>query len=375
MRTGRRRLFFLSTVMLIALAAAVFAWRQQWDDGTFVEARGERFVLDGRTFRFVGANMYNAAGDPEIYQCGPWMENPDEELNRWFEHARRDFGGRVIRFWAFQSYTKGGEDWRALDRVMRVAKAHDLRVIPVLENQWLDCTEGGVKADSWYAGGYLKPYGGYPLSYKEYVRRVVSRYRDEPAVFAWMLLNEAESKTPRGEGNPAPLYDFTRDMSAYVKSLDSRHLLTLGVLGSGQGGVAGEDYARLHALPALDFLEYHDYNREYEALPGAPDAPPDTLAAALATARRLDKPLLIGEAGITTCVSVNGSEVVSPRLRAQVFDAKIGAFFEAGGAGYLAWAWDPVSDCDHNFATGDPLNAVLLYHARLLRRQLGRADQ
>lgn len=368
MRSGHH-VILLSGALMLTLAAIAFVWQQRRAGGGFAGMRDGQFVLNGRPFRFVGANLYNAAGDPAIFQCGPRMAAPDEQLDHWFRRAREDYGGRVIRFWAFQSYTAGGTDWRGLDRVMRLAREHDLRVIPVLENQWPDCTEGDAKADSWYAGGYMRPYGGYPLSYKEYVRRVVSRYRDEPAVFAWMLLNEAESATPRGDANTTPLYDFARDMSAYVKSLDANHLVTLGVVGGGQAGIAGEDYARLHVLPTIDFLEYHDYQAEYEALPGSPDAPPDTLASAIATAARLGKPLLVGEAGITTCRPVNGSEVVSPRLRAQIFDAKLGAFFAAGGAGYLVWAWDPASACEHDFTAGDPLNAVLLYHARLLRRQ------
>ena len=134
---------------------------------SFVTARGTQFSLAGAPFRFVGSNMYNAAGDPAIYECGPYMGNPERELDDWFRRARTEFDGQVIRFWAFQSYTKGGADWRALDRVFRLANAHGLKVIPVLENQWAACTEGDYKSDAWYADGYTRPYGGYALSYRD----------------------------------------------------------------------------------------------------------------------------------------------------------------------------------------------------------------
>jgi hypothetical protein len=473
----------------------------------FVTRSGSDFLLDGAPFRFVGANMYNAAGDPATYQCGPWMSKPDVELDAWFARARTDFGGRVVRFWAFQRYTSGGTDWRGLDRVMRLANKHGLKVIPVLENQWGDCSQGGTKYDAWYAGGYNQPYGGYPLSYREYVRRVVERYRDEPAIFAWMLMNEAEGRTAAGAEATEPLYTFTRDMSAYVKSLDSNHLVTLGTIGGGQPGVRGANFERLHGLPTIDFAEYHDYNSNDVPLPGSPitvkapiqtavfaqdqawawkqgtyqtntarawetltwtvpagavpfqrlginvngaytgtayldrvevggrvydfedgttqgftstatialsnstavresgaralkltfsqasgsgqvripvlptdgpgtvikvrmyvDTPgtissQNTLAAALYKAGQLGKPLLVGEAGMTSCGSWDGSQAETAASRASKFDAKLAAFFGNGGAGYLVWAWEPNNTCNYAFGPTDPLNGTLLRFA------------
>jgi hypothetical protein len=471
----------------------------------FVTRKGTTFELGGAPFRFVGANMYNAAGDPDIYECGPWMQNPDKELDDWFGRFKRDSGGRVVRFWAYQSYTKGGADWRALDRVMRLANKHALKVIPVLENQWEECSEGGYKYDHWYSAGYLNPYGSYPLSYKEYLRRVTERYKNESTIAAWMLMNEAESKTATGAENAEALYAFTRDMSAFIKKLDQNHLVTLGTMGTGRPGVSVSNYQRLYSIPTLDFIEVHDYGANDEAMPGAPlvaqaplntaiftqdrgwnwsnadyrqnkarvwetfsatvpsgaepfrriginlygdlvgdvyvdevrvgsrvynfdnatiqsvrsssnikvsnvsgtaydDTPSlklriamprgeqiwvpatpadgpgtevtvrvyvdvpgtvqkDTMAAAIYASKKLNKPILMGEAGMTTFDSYNGSQLETPESRAAKFDAKIGAFFKEGGAGYLIWAWHPNSDRSYNFTTGDPLNIVLAKYA------------
>lgn len=335
----------------VTATAAPSATRTAVPSG-FVARDGARFVLDGQPFRMVGANMYNAAGDPNIYECGAWMGNPDVELDDWFARARSDFDGQVIRFWAFQKHTDGGEDWTAFDRVMQLAHQHGLKVIPVLENQWQHCTEGGEKRDTWYAGGYLAPYGAYPLDYRTYVGRVVDRYKNEPAIAAWMLMNEAESKTGSGVAMPEPLYTFARDMSAYIKSLDPNHLVTLGVMGGGQAGVAGSNYERLHGLATIDFAEYHDYGENDLVVP-------TNLAAALAKAQLLNKPIIVGEAGMTVCGPYSGWQQETVESRAAKFDLKMRDFFALGGDGYLIWHWHPRENCSHDFTTGDPLNAVL----------------
>ncbi|MFN8523519.1 MAG: cellulase family glycosylhydrolase [Chloroflexota bacterium] len=478
----------------------------------FVSRQQTKLMLDGQQFRFVGANMYNAAGDPGIYECGPYMSDPDRDLDDWFRRAKTEFGATAVRFWAFQRYTRGGADWRSLDRVFRLARAHNLKVIPVLENQWADCSRGTARLDTWYAGGYKQPYGGYTLSYKDYVGRVVSRYANEPSILAWSLMNEAESRTSGGSPSPDPLYQFANDMSAYVKALDSNHLVTLGVIGGNQPGVSGTNYERLHGISTIDFAEFHDYGANDQALPGAPSfrqsdlntgiytqdaawvwragtyiqnrartwetltmtvpagtgpfqrigvnmygapggsvyvdrvtigsrvfdfesgsldgwsastgvtlalssnvvysgsrslrltfsgatsgaqiwipgsavdvpgtpitfriyvdtagtiAPPNTLAAAIAKAAELGKPIVVGESGMTVCASDAGSQVETLQSRASKMGAKMTAFFAQGGSGYLIWAWEPVLSCSYRFTSGDPLNTVLLSQAGALKQ-------
>ena len=344
---------------------------------------GRRIVLNGSPFRFVGSNLYNAAGDPSIYECGPWMSAPEVDLDAWFAHARADYGATVIRFWAFQSYTAGGTNWQSFDRVMRLAKQHDLHVIPVLDNQWGECTQGGDKDAQWYRDGYRSPYGTYPLSYRDFVGRLVERYRDDDTVLAWSLMNEAESQTLSGVADPDALLAFTRDLSTYVKSIDPQHLLMLGVIGGNQPGVDAAAFRRLYELDTLDVLEYHDYLADDEPLPGLPGLPTtgpadaldfarlvpsatDRLAGVLNRAAELGKPVIVAEAGMSTCLPLRGGTVETPRSRAERFDAKLTAFFAAGGAGYLVWTWHPTDDCGVNFTPGDPLNQVLTKHAAQL---------
>ncbi|MBI2982470.1 MAG: metallophosphoesterase, partial [Deltaproteobacteria bacterium] len=106
--------------------------------------------------------------------------------------------------------------------------------------------------------------------YRDYVGNLVAYYRNEPAILMWQLVNEAESKDINNVPDSPSLYNFASDMSDYIRSLDPNHLINLGTMGTGQPGISGDDYEAIHALPNIDLLEVHDYNREEEALPGSP---------------------------------------------------------------------------------------------------------
>jgi mannan endo-1,4-beta-mannosidase len=57
-----------------------------------------------------------------------------------------------------------------------------------------------------------------------YIATVVARYIDSPAVFAWDLASE-----PRCNGcDPSVIYDWVKSTSAYIKSLDSEHMVCIG---------------------------------------------------------------------------------------------------------------------------------------------------
>ena len=45
--------------------------------------------------------------------------------------------------------------------------------------------------------------------------------------------------------------------------------------------------------------------------------------------------------------------------RAELFRAKLRAFFDAGGAGYFLWNYDPLPDSDQGFDAADPVMGVI----------------
>ena len=88
----------------------------------------------------------------------------------------------------------------------------------------------------------------------------------------------------------------------------------------------------------------------YVDTPGTP-VPYNTLAVAMYKARTwLNKPLIVGEAGMTACGTWNGSQAKSGQSRAAKLEAKMRVFFDNGGAGYLVWAWEPNNSCNYALA-------------------------
>ena len=105
------------------------------------------------------------------------------------------------------------------------------------------------------------------LSYRAWVAEMVNRYRNDPTILAWQLINEAEVN-PGGAFGVCPPGDVPRDeliawagdVSNLVRSIDPNHLISLGTIGGGQCGSQGSQYQDVHALPNIDLCEYHDYS-------------------------------------------------------------------------------------------------------------------
>jgi hypothetical protein len=324
----------------------------------FVTASGSSLYLNGRRFTFAGVNRYNLLtvnpAGPAYQGCGGVFS--DAELVNWFNEIQAQ-GINAIRFWAFQKFTASGTDFSRFDYVLNLAGQRGIKVIPTFENQWPDCTEGGYKHDDWYASGYQSPYGAYSFSLKDYAGLFVARYRDDPRILMWQLMNEAEIKTSSGQcGSFQTFWDFAADLSGYIKAIDPNHLVNIGTMGGGQCGAQGAQYQTLHAIPTVDICEFHDYNHPTEVMPGSQW---NGLQVRFDQCAALGKPLFMGEAGIkSNCTEL---DCYAQQVRATLMDAKMAAFFNAGGVGYLYWSyrdWDGI-DPPWTYDANDPLASVI----------------
>ncbi|HZC26448.1 MAG TPA: cellulase family glycosylhydrolase, partial [Actinopolymorphaceae bacterium] len=103
--------------------------------------------------------------------------------------------------------------------------------------------------------------------YRSWVAHVLDRrnsltgrkYRDEPAIMAWDLMNEPEIDNTKTDAAGVPLAEsWIREMSAYVKSLDAHHLVCSG----GEGFYDRDsviDPATELAIGSIDFGSWHSY--------------------------------------------------------------------------------------------------------------------
>lgn len=105
--------------------------------------------------------------------------------------------------------------------------------------------------------------------------------------------------------------------------------MSVGTIGTGQCGSSGDEYLTLHG-PHIDLAEYHDYGEPRAAIPGDRW---NGLARRIQQSASLDKPLFVGEVGITT------SDAGSTLERSRLLDAKLRAQSAAGVVGGLIWSW------------------------------------
>lgn len=114
--------------------------------------------------------------------------------------------------------------------------------------------------------------------YKDYVKTILTRtntitglsYSEDPAIMAWDLINEPVCR----QCSSGTIASWVKEMAAFVKSLDTNHLLTVGEEGfwsttssaassnpmASESGWAAEytqDFNADHSDPNIDFAAFH----------------------------------------------------------------------------------------------------------------------
>ncbi|XP_057953814.1 mannan endo-1,4-beta-mannosidase 2 [Malania oleifera] len=254
----------------------------------FVERNGTQFMLDGKAFYINGWNSY-------------WlMDHAVNEYSRPRVRAMLRAGAKmgltVCRSWAFNDgaynalqISPGQFDERvfeALDHVIAEARKHGIRLLLSLVNNlqayggktqyvkwaWQEGIGLSSSNDSFFFDPTIRQY------FKNYIKTVLTRkntitgieYRDDPTIFAWELINE-----PRCMSDPSgdTLQDWLEEMSAFVKSIDKNHLLTIGLEGfygpknpkrltvnPGEWAAdLGSDFIRNSKMSTVDFASVHIY--------------------------------------------------------------------------------------------------------------------
>jgi mannan endo-1,4-beta-mannosidase len=364
-----------AALVLIASAAVLFSIASPngatnsttASGGPFVRQHGGRFFVGNHPFRFVGANV------AVMYR--------DEDRERMPETLRQasQAGIKVVRVWAFG---EGGpndvkpmadlDDWPRhhsfrfapgqwneeafvhLDKVIAEAAKNKIYVQLCLTNWWRDT--GGVTQYLRWAGINDAADDSYKFGinndkailfysnpetrrlYREHIEKLVTRrntftgvaYRDDPTIFAWELMNEAQVITGRWEERRA----WFTEMSAYLKSLDSNHLITPGAWGY-RSSSERREWLKDHWIPAIDFADVHNYPRDdHDIFVDSPAALKEFIENRAAAAFSLGKPVVFGEFGM----SVNGHNGAS---QAEWYRALFEGSARAGAGGAMFWILTP----------------------------------
>ena len=328
---------------------------------------GGQLLLGGRPHFFTGINAYNATTDWSVnYGCGSMIDNLDTLFGALPRHS-------LVRTWAFQALgfnnrTTHRIDFTAIDRVVAAAKAHHDFLILTLSDQAGTCDDWHFHDAAWYDGGYRRSYNddgrglATSMSYLEWVKTVVRRYRTNRTVAIYEPVNEPEASNCLSGlhgghcygHNTCParathvLREFFDTVGGVVKRIDPRALVSTGTLGGTQWGVAGAGFRRINASPDVDVTTLHDYGYPTIGATGG-------LLERSAQATALDKVFLVEEAGIDA--SLSGAGCATLPARARLFQAKEQAARRVGADGYLPWMFGlaPSTSCSPGIAPGDPL--------------------
>lgn len=250
--------------------------------GSNAKTVGRLFNLDGRVGYFAGSNAW-------------WLahltKNSDVDIALQ-QVAETQY--KILRVWGFGdvntipepsatdpnkiyfqvlnstgSYINYGADGlERLDYVVSAAERLGVKLVLNFVNNWSDY--GGIAAYTNAFGANATQWFTDETSqkvYRNYIEVIVTRYKKSSAIFAWELANE-----PRCHGcDTSVITKWATNVSKYIKSLDSGHMVTLGDegwfapadnIGDGSyaySGAEGIDWVANLQIPTLDYGVFHLY--------------------------------------------------------------------------------------------------------------------
>ena len=317
------RTLFLVSVPVLAAAAPARAESPLRD---FVTARGDQLFEGDKPFRFISWNLPNLQMIEDNFVFGggnPWRLPDRFELTDALATVRQ-MGGTVARTYVLSVVRTNDtpdmprhvlgpgqfneEAFQTLDLALQIANQQGVRLIIPFVDNWV--WQGGRADYARFRGKSRGDFWTDPqviADFKETIRFVVLRtntltgvrYCDDKAILCWETGNEIDS--------PAP---WTREIAAFIKSLDRNHLVM-------DGFGASELRPESLALSEVDIVTTHHYPNSRTTKPFAQFIRENWEMA------KGKKPYVVGEFGF-----------VSTR---QMEDA-MKAILDTGTAGGLLWS-------------------------------------
>jgi len=387
----------LGRVLLAATTAAAAAAAPP---GFVTATPGGRFALDGRPFRYGGTNTYYLHYESEFMVRSAIAHAVDNNFTvlrawTWIDEAACGQGGGKngvvfhCRDAATGQIVINATALARLDFVVKTAAEAGLRLVLTFTNNWSDFggmdtyvgwrTAQGDPAftpthDAFYTDATIRGW------YQDWVAAVVTRvntltgvrYADDPTVFAWQLANEPrcggsgayKPSAACGTAAGTPLPQWVADMSAYVRSLDANHLISVGDEGFACDDAGpcpagtwwcdcstGVSSARFAAAPHVSYVTAHLYPESWgtDAAWGAAWIQGHAWRAhAGAAGGAPPRPFVVEEFGI--------SSTLAPQH--EVYANWTATALKAGADGFQVWMTVGLQDGGSSWYPGDELNIV-----------------
>ena len=242
----------------------------------FVTTKGDKLMEGDTELRFVSYNLPNLQyieDNQEFTNPNPWRLANEFEI-RDALLAIKQAGGRVTRMYVIsvrkenepldiirhveRPGTFNEEAFKAYDKVLQIANEVGVRIIiPFVDNWWW---WGGPKEYAAFRGKKKEEFWSDSLvisDFKKTIEHIVNRvntytgipFKEDKAILGWETGNELEPTT----------YAWTRTIAAYIKSLDSNHLVLEGTHSKVVSDSALAD-------PNIDVVSTHPYAPEYQMI-------------------------------------------------------------------------------------------------------------
>ncbi len=342
---------FLATYKMVYQGAHANLFERKTPQETFAAVSGQTLHVQHNSLIIKGFSSYDLA-----YRS-------DKEIDLTFATLKAN-NISTIRFWAFGDGRPDGfqptagtinpERLKAMDYILAAANRYDMRVIPVLVNNWDDY--GGAKQYLKWAG--LSPddrNSFYTNSqvislYENYVNHIITRknqdtnmaYGDDPAILSWELMNEPRATA----GNETLIKTWADKVGGFIKARDHNHLVTIGtdkeitdIAGPGICASGAIDYCSVHI-----YLE--DKGRAYYGDISQVDA---TLLKYKEQAAKIGKPIIVGEIGVSKSTNPFGQ----PPL--EILGHLLASSEKDGYSGWVIWNWSLVPDSSFGFTPSTDL--------------------
>lgn len=323
----------------------------------FVKNINGEFSVNGKPFRFIGANVYEIA-------------NLETAITKSIIGDAVEVGFTTLRFWLFQN-KDAALQIKKVHEICDMVKPYGIKLIISLSDKWGYLQNYKID-EHWYKEGYKN-------EYLTYVKTVTGECKERDEIMIWELINEPETDSFNA------FYNFAKLVSEEIKSVNPNHLLSTGTVG-GVGDKFGSyfsvfkksNFRNLYSLSSLDAVSIHDYSYDsgiferldvlnrftgnekrakmYGSISNVVEAPfsrvdkyflgrsklvhiPLTLRGVwnsynksdLKFAKEIKKPLYIGEVGFKSAHGAN---------RKKILELDIEQKFNMGVSGYMLWSFE-----------------------------------